>query len=201
MQAALSTLRDVQGVLGSFVVDQEGAVLARDMPAMVDDGALAGAGRRVMRMALAIEQLGKKPDQCSLRFGSFLLVARSAEPLTLCVLLSGTSNVTALHMGTTLVARRLLAEHREAQARVRLEQLGQQSQPPPRPAQASLPPPKPGIFSAFSSPPPAPSRPAPSSSAITPKVGIPRAPGAPQGAAPEEIDAPSPTRIFRGRPV
>jgi hypothetical protein len=189
MQAALSTLRDVEGVMGSFVIDGEGSVLARDMPSMVDDGALSYAGRRLIRIALSVEALGKRADQYSLRFGSFLLVARAAHPVTLCVLLSGTSNVTALHMGTTLVARRVQSEHREAQERARMqlhEEPTKVQRAPvlPAPKPSSLPPPSSLKASFFA-------RPSPAKAAEK----------APESEPSEGPDAPSPTRFFRGRPV
>jgi predicted regulator of Ras-like GTPase activity (Roadblock/LC7/MglB family) len=112
MQRSLNTLRDVEGVLGSFVIDRDGAVLARDVPGMLDDQALLGAGRRLVRLRVALESLSPRVDQCSMRFGEFLLLAKPAEDAMLCVLLSGATNLMALQMGSTLVARRLLADLR-----------------------------------------------------------------------------------------
>jgi predicted regulator of Ras-like GTPase activity (Roadblock/LC7/MglB family) len=110
LEAALATLRDVEGVLGSFVIDADGAVASRDMPAMVDDVALSGAGLRVVRLRAALESTGRRVDQCSLRFGSYLMLTRPAEAHTLCVLVSSAANLMALQMGSTLVARRVYAE-------------------------------------------------------------------------------------------
>src|SRR5262245_26269117 len=107
METALATLRDVQGVLGSFVIDAEGVVSVRDMPAMVDDLALSGAAKRMARLRAALESTGKRVEQCSLRFGSYLMLAKPAEAHTLCVLISGEANLMALQMGSTLVARRV----------------------------------------------------------------------------------------------
>jgi predicted regulator of Ras-like GTPase activity (Roadblock/LC7/MglB family) len=166
MEATLATLRDVEGVIGSFVVDAEGGVASRDMPAMVDDQALAGAGRRVARLRAALESTGKKVDQCSLRFGSYLMLAKPAETHTLCVLVSGTSNLMALQMGSTLVARRV-----QADASGRLLRASQLSVAPAAGA---------------------PTRSTPSS---------PLPAQAPRQAEPADLDAPSPTRFFRGRPV
>src|SRR5688500_20380274 len=102
MQTTLNSLRDVEGVLGSFVVDAQGGVLARDMPTVVDDHALGGAARRVARLRAALETGGRKAEQCSLRFGGYLLLARPADAVTLCVLVSAQANMMALTMGTTL---------------------------------------------------------------------------------------------------
>jgi predicted regulator of Ras-like GTPase activity (Roadblock/LC7/MglB family) len=180
MEAALATLRDVEGVLGSFVIDADGGVAARDMPAMVDDVALAGAGRRVVRLRAALESTGKKVEQCSLRFGSYLMLAKPAEAHTLCVLVSSTSNLMALQMGSTLVARRVNAES--------LARLTRPSQ---------LPAPAPHLPVPSQLLPPAPSMPLRS----TPSAPLPTRQLSQVSEPQEELDAPSPTRFFRGRPV
>ena len=110
LESALATLRDVEGVLGSFVIDADGGLTSRDMPAVVDDEALSGAGRRVVRLRAALETTGRRVEQCSLRFGGYLLLARPGDTHTLGVLVSGAANRMALQMGSTLVARRVQSE-------------------------------------------------------------------------------------------
>jgi predicted regulator of Ras-like GTPase activity (Roadblock/LC7/MglB family) len=138
MLHALGTLRDVEGVVGSFVVDSQGGVLARDMPNVVDEHALSGAARRVARLRAALETGGRKAEQCSLRFGSYLLVARPEGRVVLCVLVSGAANLMSLHMGATLVARRLASEVADVTPKPRAS-LPPPSLPPPPPLPPLLP--------------------------------------------------------------
>ena len=44
---ALSSLKDIEGVYGSFVVDGSGALTLRDLPAVIDNAALREAGPRI----------------------------------------------------------------------------------------------------------------------------------------------------------
>jgi hypothetical protein len=171
LENALATLRDVEGVLGSFVIDDSGSLASRDMPSMVDDQALAGAGRRMSRLRAALESTGRRVEQCSLRFGSYLMLARPADSHMLCVLVSGQANLMALSMGSTLVARRVNAELKARVAAYSPAQVSSQMLPPV---------------------PAAPLR-------STPAAPLPVRGAAPEPA--ESLDAPSPTRFFRGRPV
>lgn len=107
MESSLATLRDVEGVFGSFVLARDGSLIVRDMPAMVDEKTLAGVGRRVARIRAALEAGGRRNEQFSIRFGEHLLLCKAADALTLCVLVAGRTNLLALQMGTTLVARRV----------------------------------------------------------------------------------------------
>jgi predicted regulator of Ras-like GTPase activity (Roadblock/LC7/MglB family) len=183
LETALATLRDVEGVLGSFVIDGDGGVTSRDMPAMVDEQALSGAARRMARLRAALETTGRRVEQCSLRFGSYLLLARPAEAHTLCVLVSGTANLMALSMGSTLVARRVNAElaARPVPPKYSPPQVTSQMLPPPAFTGSLAPAPSAALRSTRAAP-------TPTKSGAPPSVETP-------------LDAPSPTRLFRGRPV
>lgn len=107
MHAALATLRDIDGVVGSFVIDADGHVLGRDMPNLFDEDTLGYAGERLARLRHALEG-----ERCSLeggvaRFGQHLLVMKAAAERTLCVIVPQGTNLMALQMGANIVARRV----------------------------------------------------------------------------------------------
>jgi len=106
-EAALSALRDIEGVLGSFLVDPDGQVLARDLPPLFDGDALANASVHLSRLRAALEIDGNNFESCVARFGAHLLLLRAAQANTLCVLCPRGTNMPAVHMSTTLIARRL----------------------------------------------------------------------------------------------
>lgn len=174
MHSALASLRDVEGVIGSFVLDEEGRLLARDMPAMFDDETLASAGARMSQLRAALELASESFEGCTARFGPHLVMLRPAEARSLCVLCPVDVNVTMLEMGLNLITRRVAAPRAERTSIL-------PPPPDPKPAQVASPStPPPAAAGRTSRPPPAPSTPPPSSA------------GEPVGER---------TRIFRGRPV
>ncbi len=108
--AALRSLRDVAGVLGSFLLDREGHPVVADLPAMFDQAALTASGERLVRLRAALESGGAGFDGCTSRFGEHLLVLRPVHAWTLCVLGLSDVNHATLQMGLNLVVRRLGSE-------------------------------------------------------------------------------------------
>lgn len=106
-QVALTALRDIEGVLGSFLLDADGSLLARDLPPLFDPAALASASVHLSRLRAALELDGSPFESCVARFGPHLLMLRAAQSSTLCVLCPQGTNMPAVHMSTTLIARRL----------------------------------------------------------------------------------------------
>ena len=51
VRASLATLKDVAGIVGSFVCTPDGRLVSREIPAVFDDGALAEAGSRLRPLA------------------------------------------------------------------------------------------------------------------------------------------------------
>jgi predicted regulator of Ras-like GTPase activity (Roadblock/LC7/MglB family) len=165
--ALLSTLRDVEGVMGSFVVDLIGQVRARDMPAMFDDGALQEAAPRIARLKEALETQGEQVDSVTLAHGPHSLFLRTSGELILCVLAPSEVSLPALRMGSSLVLRRLpeaLASARNAST------LPPTLRPPPNA--------EPGTVAVLPPPPPVPAVPPPVPSFAAPAVGTSLAPPA-----------------------
>jgi len=145
MESALHSLRDVEGVLGSFVLDAYGALLARDMPSMFDFETLTSASLRLSQLRAALEASGDGFDGCTARFGNHLVVLRAADTRTLCVLCPLGVNLNTLQMGLNLVARRVSGPSERP------------SVPAPQP-RSSLPPAISPSLTPASSAPPAPER-------------------------------------------
>lgn len=108
--AALRSLRDVAGVLGSFLLDRQGHPVLADLPAMFDEAALSFSGERLARLRAALETGGESFDGCTTRFGEHLLVLRPVQAGTLCVLGTSDISLATLNMGLSLVVRRITAE-------------------------------------------------------------------------------------------
>jgi hypothetical protein len=176
MEDSLRTLRDIDGVLGSFLVDDDGQLLARDMPGIFDEQALRAASQRLSQMRAAFETDGQSFQGCTARFGAHMLVLRAAAKRTLCVLCPVGTNMTTLQMGLNLVSRRA-------------QDLPQrESRPPGAASQVSLAP----------APPPAQRNSASPSPSVPSGLSIPLEPS-PSAEAMSEPQ--STTRFFRGRPV
>ncbi|MBK7152647.1 MAG: hypothetical protein IPL19_33595 [Sandaracinaceae bacterium] len=159
----LSTLRDVEGVMGSFVVDLLGQVRARDMPAMFDDHALEEAAPRIARLKDALETQGEQIDSVTLSHGPHLLFLRTAGEIILCVLVRQDVSAPSLRMGTSLVLKRLpdvLAAAAQAASKASTLPPTLRPAPPASPSQAAFSPvlPPPAPVPVIAPPPPPPPR-------------------------------------------
>lgn len=103
----LGTLRDVEGVQGSFVLSTRGELLARDLPAVLDDGLFAVVGPRILRFHYALTAQGEDLCQVVLRFAQHRLEVRPGASGFVCVLCDVNTNAAALRMAMALVARGL----------------------------------------------------------------------------------------------
>ena len=65
---SLATLKDVGGVVGSFVCTPNGRLVSREIPAMFDDGALTEAGSRCVRFREAFAAGGDELEVGLARF-------------------------------------------------------------------------------------------------------------------------------------
>jgi predicted regulator of Ras-like GTPase activity (Roadblock/LC7/MglB family) len=103
----LAALRDVRGVQGSFLLSADGAVLVRDMGAMLNEELLAEVGPRAVRLCETFATDNASVVSCSLRFSDLLLFLRPIPGAVLCVLSTLEVNIPALKMAVSLTSRRL----------------------------------------------------------------------------------------------
>ncbi|MET0411177.1 MAG: roadblock/LC7 domain-containing protein [Polyangiaceae bacterium] len=103
---ALTTLKDIEGVYGSFVVDRDGRLFARDLPAVFDDHALSDSGPRIVRLWEVVSE-DEAPEYTLIEFSEYWLFVRPVPSGTLCVVVPPRVNVSALRMAASLVSKRL----------------------------------------------------------------------------------------------
>ena len=171
LQNVLRSLRDVDGVLGSFVLDAQGGIDARDLPEYFDPGALVEVGPRIERLYEAWKSLGSELDCAALSFAEHKLHLRELSVGYLAVVSSAQVNGPALRMAMGMVGRRVNAAF---DARL--------SAPPPAPSHVPSPTPRPA------EPRPSTAPPAPEGRATRPSHPHPSHP---------ESDGPKP-RMYRG---
>lgn len=105
---ALSSLKDVAGVEGSFVISPQGTMVARDMSALFIDDLLDEIGARLLRLIESFSDDGAQVLSVVLRYREHLVFVRpTMGQAALCVLSDPRVNVPALRMGASLVLRHL----------------------------------------------------------------------------------------------
>ena len=126
VRESLATLRDVGGVVGSFVCMPNGQVMSREIPAMFDDGALSEAGTRFVRFRDAFAASGDELEVGLARFEDHGIYMKVVGDSLLLILIQGAVNMPALRMAANLVGRRISPAVERAQLEL----------PPPEPAPA-----------------------------------------------------------------
>lgn len=101
---ALSSLKDIEGVYGSFVVDSSGGLTLRDLPAVIDNAALREAGPRIARLWGAFPE-DDPPEYVLLEFVSHQVFIKKFESGSLCVFVPPNVNRLALKMAANFVGR------------------------------------------------------------------------------------------------
>jgi predicted regulator of Ras-like GTPase activity (Roadblock/LC7/MglB family) len=104
---SLATLKDVGGVVGSFVCTPDGRLVSREIPAMFDDGALAEAGSRLIRFREAFAAGGDDLEVGVIRFDEHRIYMKVVGNSLLMILVQGAVNMPALRMAANLVTRRI----------------------------------------------------------------------------------------------
>lgn len=186
----LQELKDVDGVFGSILLDEQGGVCERDFPAMFSDDTLQEAAARVMRWVALSESTGPSADTLLMTFPDYKMVVRRHPGRLLVAIAETRTNVPALRMAMNLILRRASGPH-ELPPRI--------SRPLPRP-----PTPQPPSVQAANSAPPAvellpvarmSTLPEPPRAPIGPSAA-PQVPGASSSVA-----ASNKQRTYRGRPI
>ena len=124
----LSSLKDIDGVYGSFVVDATGALILRDLPGVIDNGALREAGPRIARLWGAFPE-DDPADYVLLEFASHQVFIKKFEAGSLCIFVPPSVNRPALRMAANFVGRWL-----DKQLAALPEAAGPASDPVPEPA-------------------------------------------------------------------
>lgn len=130
--ASLGTLKDVAGIMGSFIFTDDGRLIAREIPAMFDDTALAEASGRLTRLRDTFAAVGDRLDVAVVRFRDHKLYLKALGAGMLCIVADGSVNMPALRMAANLVGRRLAPA---------LERAAQEPPPPAAPRAPALAPP------------------------------------------------------------
>jgi hypothetical protein len=101
---ALLSLRDIDGVYGSFVVNAAGEPLARDLPAVFDDRTLTESGFRIVRLWEVVSESAPQ-EYALIDFAEYSLFVRRVGGGCLCVVVPPQVNVLALRLASKWVAR------------------------------------------------------------------------------------------------
>jgi len=101
---SLKGLRDVEGILGSFVLSQAGHVVLRDLPQMFSNDVLADVGPRVFRLRETLSQDGAAA-QVVVRYEDHKLILRPLPESSIVVLALHNVNMSQLKMALNLVGR------------------------------------------------------------------------------------------------
>jgi hypothetical protein len=101
---ALHSLRDIDGVYGSFILNAAGEPTARDLPTVFDDRTLTDSGFRIVRLWEVVSENGP-PEYAFLEFSEYSLFLRRVGEGCLCVVVPSSVNVLALRLASKWVAR------------------------------------------------------------------------------------------------
>ncbi len=106
----LRSLRDVEGVVGSFVWHKHDGLLVRDLPAHIDSVILTEVGPRIERIYEAFGGAGDELDGATLTYAEFKLHLRELDPAYIAVLSTPRVNTPTLKMAMHVVGRGVCAE-------------------------------------------------------------------------------------------
>jgi predicted regulator of Ras-like GTPase activity (Roadblock/LC7/MglB family) len=106
-EQALTSLLDVAGVQGSFLVNDTGALAARSMAAAVEEEVLDEARARLTRLRQAFAVSGQQLDFCTVRFANYKLCLKASQVGIICVLTRPGVNLAALRMALTLILNQI----------------------------------------------------------------------------------------------
>jgi predicted regulator of Ras-like GTPase activity (Roadblock/LC7/MglB family) len=141
LASALSSLRDVEGIIGSFVVNSDGVLVAQDLPAYFA-GVAEEVGPRVHRLCDALSLSEGAVSTCTVRYSNHKLALRSVNGALLAVLTVASVNAPALRMAMNLVARKCAAQDLSNP-----DQVSSSTRPPPPVAPSVAPPPSVAVAS------------------------------------------------------
>jgi predicted regulator of Ras-like GTPase activity (Roadblock/LC7/MglB family) len=107
---ALTALRDVAGVHGSFVLRLTGELVGKDLPAVFHDELFVEVGARLSRFVETMASDGDEVSSAILRFDEHRLYVSRFPHGLLAVITANDVNQAALRMALTLTTRRIEPE-------------------------------------------------------------------------------------------
>jgi hypothetical protein len=102
-----SNITDLPGVEGLCLLDQQGSLLFRRMPAFIPDACYEEAVRRIIGLYETIDENFLPADDYALRFTDKWLVLRRTGSLILVIMTTEAANLSSLRMVTNLTLRHL----------------------------------------------------------------------------------------------
>jgi predicted regulator of Ras-like GTPase activity (Roadblock/LC7/MglB family) len=110
ISSALSALRDVAGVHGSFLLRPTGELAGKDLPAVFHDELFVEVGARLARFVETMTTTGDEVSSAILRFDEHRLYVTRFPQGLLAVITANDVNAAALRMALTLTTRRIEPE-------------------------------------------------------------------------------------------
>ena len=108
MEAILRDINAMNGVLGSFVCDEEGKTLARAVPAIYDDEMLARAGRTAAQTTTGLWMAKQRAvGEIDLLFADGRLIVKGLDSACLCILCTPRLNLPLLNMTANVAVKKL----------------------------------------------------------------------------------------------
>jgi len=106
----LRALRDIEGLLGSFLIGDRGLVFGRDVTSACTTDVLSTVGSRLQQLcdAFVSADIGGAFESTTLYFAQYKLHIRALGSLFLIAIATSDVNVPALKMAMNLVGRQLL---------------------------------------------------------------------------------------------
>jgi len=110
MQNVLSALKDIPGVVGSFVLNDKGALVSREMPAIYPDDIYPEMGRRLIGVYEAIALQMASLGDFLLKFEGYWFLCRRTTQCFLGILTTEAVNYPALKMATNVALKQIDAQ-------------------------------------------------------------------------------------------
>jgi len=107
MQHVLAALKDIPGVVGSFVLNDKGTLVSREMPAIYPDAIYPEMGRRLVGVYEAIALQVTSLGDLVLKFEGYWFLCRRTAQCFLGILTTEAVNFPALKMATNVALKQI----------------------------------------------------------------------------------------------
>jgi hypothetical protein len=107
MQNVLTALKDIPGVVGSFVLNEKGTLVSREMPAVYPDAIYPEMGRRLVGVYEAIASQAAAVGDLVLKFEGYWFLCRRTAQCFLGILMTESINFPALKMATNVALKQI----------------------------------------------------------------------------------------------